>query len=322
VIIKLQDSQARAVLGAMRSVGRADEEALTEVDRGTIEAAAEILFGRDDIRVDSLPETAADRLAEELDPGEETQLAVRLLAVMSLVNGEFDADKTKRVQQYADALGVEEDYLDILHEATSGEIAEATACLVRKNAESFPGLDHSGVNRDPAIPFLPYTDGREQPDLEARYEALGQLPEGTFGRAFHTHFKENGFFFPGHPDALAEGFTMPHDSSHVISGYSTSEQGELLVSTFIAAMHPDRPMAAEILPVLFSWHLGVKLDPLVASDEGGYEPRKFWTAWDRGDSMKVDLLSEEWDFWAAAEEPLDELREAYGLPPAEEGLLA
>jgi hypothetical protein len=38
--------------------------------------------------------------------------------------------------------------------------------------------------------------------------------------------------------------------------------------------------------------------------------------------MKVDLLSEEWDFWAAAEEPLDELREAYGLPPADEGLLA
>jgi hypothetical protein len=247
---------------------------------------------------------------------------VRLLAVMSLVNGEFDEDKTARVQQYADALGVEADYLDILHEATSGEIAEATACLVRKNAESFPGLDHSGVNRDPAIPFLPYTDGREQPELEARYEALGELPDGTFGRAFHQHFKDNGFFFPGHPDALAEGFTMPHDSSHVISGYSTSEQGELLVSTFIAAMHPDRPMAAEILPVLFSWHLGVKLDPLVASDRGGYEPKKFWTAWDRGESMKVDLLAEDWDFWAATEVPLDDLRHDYGLPPAEEALLA
>jgi hypothetical protein len=108
----------------------------------------------------------------------------------------------------------------------------------------------------------------------------------------------------------------------VISGYSTSEQGELLVSTFIAAMHPDRPMAAEILPVMLSWHLGIKLDPLAASDRGGYEPRKFWTAWDRGQSMKVDLLSEDWEFWAATEVPLEELRSEYGLPPAEDELLA
>jgi hypothetical protein len=322
MIIRLDDSQVRAVLGAMRSVGRADEESLTRTDRETIEASAQILFGRDDIDVDSLGETPPEHLRDQLEPGEQTRLAVRMLAVMSLVNGEFDADKTARVQEYADGLGVEADYLEILHEATSGEIAEATACLVRKNAESFPNLDHSGVNRDPAIPFLPYTEGREQPELEARYEALGELPEGTFGRAFHQHFSDNGFFFPGHPEALAEGFTMPHDSSHVISGYSTSEQGELLVSTFIAAMHPDRPMAAEILPVMLSWHLGVKLDPLAASDTGGYEAKKFWTAWDRGDSIEVDLLAEDWDFWAATEVPLDELREQYGLPAVEEDLLA
>ena len=49
----------------------------------------------------------------------------------------------------------------------------------------------------------------------ARYATLGELPDGTFGRAFFEHFRRNGFAFPGDPAGLSEGFTTPHDSSHV-----------------------------------------------------------------------------------------------------------
>jgi len=77
----------------------------------------------------------------------------------------------------------------------------------------------------------------------------------------------------GGPNGLAEGFTVPHDTSHVLSSYTTSAQGELLVSTFIGAMHPDHPMSAEVLPVLFSWHLGVALNKIAGSWRGAYEPQ-------------------------------------------------
>src|SRR6185437_10724264 len=125
-----------------------------------------------------------------------------------------------------------------------------------------PRLDLAGLDEDALAPFMPYRDGRDDPQLEARYGELAALPEGTFGRAFSDHFVRNGFAFPGNPAGLAEGFTTPHDSSHVLSGYSTSEGGEICVSTFICAMHPDHPMAAEVLPVIFSWHLGVKLNDI------------------------------------------------------------
>jgi len=156
----------------------------------------------------------------------------------------------------------------------------------------------------------------------ARYATLGELPDGTFGRAFFEHFRRNGFAFPGDPAGLSEGFTTPHDSSHVIAGYSTSQAGEICVSTFIGAMHPDHPMTAEVIPVLFSWHLGIKITDVAGSFRGAYEPRRFWAAWDRGAATAADLLDPSWDFWGATGVPLDELRRAYSVLPLDPALAA
>lgn len=108
----------------------------------------------------------------------------------------------------------------------------------------------------------------------------------------------------------------------MLSGYSTSQQGELCVSTFIGAMHPDHPMAAEVLPVLFSWHLGIRLNDIAGAATGFFEPRRFWTAWDRGAAMSTDIVAADWDFWAATEADIDELRAQYDLPPVAAELLA
>ena len=324
MIIRVSDAQARAILGSMRDIALAHGESrISDGDGRTIEAAARIVLGlRDGVPID-LARCPPDALVRAMsdDPADATQ-AVRMLAVMSLVDGRIDPDKVALVQQYADALGVHEAYLRVLCEAAAGEIAAASACMIRKNAESFPRLDLDGLDTDPIAPFLPYRDGRADPGLVARYEALGDLGSDTFGRAFWEHFKRNRFAFPGDPNGLAEGFTIPHDSSHVLSGYSTSPQGELLVSTFIGAMHPDHPMSAEVLPVLFSWHLGIALNEIAGSQHGAFEPRKFWTAWDRGAATTVDLLEPQWDFWTEAQQPLDELRRAHNVPTADPALLA
>ena len=134
-------------------------------------------------------------------------------------------------------------------------------------------VDAERLRLGPTGPFLPYGDAPD-PELEVRYEALGELPAESFGRAFYDHFKRNSFAFPGNPAGLAEGFTTPHDSSHVLSGYSTSQAGEICVSTFIGAMHPDHPMAAEVLPVLYSWHLGIKLNDIALTFRGVTYPVK------------------------------------------------
>ncbi|MDO8213246.1 hypothetical protein [Conexibacter sp. CPCC 206217] len=322
MILRVDRPQSDAILGAMRAIALAHgDEGVSEADRQTIAAAAQIVFGRDPGDGDSAAPRTPQQLAATMLNLDDAQQAVRLLAVMSLVDGRVDAEKTTLVQEFADVLGSDEQYLKILAAAARGEIAAAAACIVRKNAASFPHLESRGIDEDAIAPFLPYRDAAD-PELEARYRALGELPPTTFGWAFHDHFARNGFAFPGNPGGLAEGFTTPHDSSHVLSGYSTSQQGELCVSTFIGAMHPDHPMAAEVLPVLFSWHLGIHLNDIAGASTGAFEPRRFWTAWDRGAAMTTDIVAAEWDFWAATEIDLGELRAACSLPPVADELLA
>ena len=229
-ILDAPPDAAHAVLGAMRAVAlEHGGPRLTEMDRETIGSAALIVLGLGEIDVDSIAPVDPAGLASATADADEAARAIRMLSVMSLADGEIDAEKTALVRAYADALTVEDDYLDILTEAAADEIAQAAAYIVRKNAESFPHIDASRLSVSAIAPFFPYKDAAD-PELEARYKALAELPEGTFGHAFFAHFEENGFFFfPGNPDGLAEGFTTPHDSSHVLSGYSTSEGGEICV---------------------------------------------------------------------------------------------
>ncbi|HEX5983156.1 MAG TPA: hypothetical protein VFY69_03020 [Solirubrobacterales bacterium] len=322
MLIEVPREQALGILGAMRAVAlEHGEGAVTKMDRETITGAATIVFGLAGVRPDEIAPVDPAGLAALLDDEGEAEQAVRMLSVMSLVDGVVDPGKTALVRAYASALGVRDGYLEILTQVAEDEVAQAAACIMRKNVESFPHLDADRLEISAVAPFLPYKDAPD-PELEARYEALGSLPPESFGHAFYDHFKRNSFEFPGNPNGLAEGFTTPHDSSHVLSGYSTSEAGEVCVSTFIGAMHPDHPMAAEVLPVIYSWHVGVELSELANSAHGALEPRHFWTAWDRGAATTVDVVDAEWDFWAATEVPLEELRADYGVPPVDPTLLA
>lgn len=322
MLIAVAEPQALAILGAMRAVALGHGGgAATEMDRKTIAAAAAIVFGLQGVDPEGIAPVDPAGLSALVESDAEAEQAVRMLAVMSLADGVVDAEKTALVLAYAQALGVREGYLEILTEVAEDEVAQATACMMRKNVGSFPHLDAGRLEISAVAPFLPYKDAPD-PELEARYKALGELPPDTFGRAFYDHFHRNSFAFPGNLDGLAEGFTTPHDSSHVLSGYSTSEAGEVCVSTFIGAMHPDHPMAAEVLPVIFSWHVGIKLNELAQSAEGAFEPRHFWTAWERGAATTVDVVAADWDFWAATPVSLEELRREYGVPPVDPGLLA
>ena len=48
--------------------------------------------------------------------------------------------------------------------------------------------------------------------------------------------------------------------------------------------------------------------------KGQLDPAKFWNAWERGSQVSVDLFSDDWNFWDAAQRPLTTLRREYGVP--------
>jgi hypothetical protein len=305
--IPASPDQSRAILRAMYGVAAAGT--ITAADRASIVAAAHYIFRLDgDAAVTAAPSAgelqllaASPSLANE---------AVSFAAVMAFVDGTLDKTKLDAVLALAQKLGVKEDFVDDIAKLAQGHLHEATAHMIRANMESI--LGRPWPNEDMMPWFMPY---RDQPDpaLAARFHALADLPATSFGHAFAAFYSANNYAYPGEPAALNFAFATPHDSSHVLAGYDTSPRGELLVSTFTAAMHRKRAMAGHVLPVILSWHLGIALNDVAGAAKGALDPQEFWHAWARGEAVTLDLFGPSWDFWAATREPIDALRTRIGL---------
>jgi hypothetical protein len=128
-----------------------------------------------------------------------------------------------------------------------------------------------------------------------------------------VHFRRHGFRFPGQEGAFNGAFAVPHDGLHVLTGYDTSMQGELLVSTFTGEMHRVDALGAHLLPVIFEWHVGLEVNGIGAR-HGALDPWKFLVAWRRGRAATVDVLDADWRFFEAAGRPLEKVRHHYGIP--------
>lgn len=305
-------AHTRAILGAMRAVAETGGPA-SEDDRRALAGADQYMFGRPGPFVfDDLATVSPDALASALAGSALARDAVKFLTVMAFVDGKLDTAKIAEVMRYAGALGVEERYLDEVAEAAQGRLREALADMTRCNMESI--TNHPWFGGDATAWLLPYKGAGADPALAARFENLARLADDSFGRRFWRHFKENRYAFPGDPEALNAGFCVPHDSAHVLTGYKTTPRGEILVSTFTAAMHPKYPMAGHVLPVIFSWHLRTQINPVAGEAGGALDPDEFWHAWAGGSAAKVDTFAPEWDFWDHVETPLAALRERWSIP--------
>lgn len=326
---------ATAVLEALADVASAGgAESLSLADRAGLRAAWTTVLDQrgevPDVGAGATPAAVAKRLT---DP-DVRLLAVRLAAVMAFVDGRVDDAKLTHVLRLARALDVHADFVTAAHELLSGEVAWVAADQIRHNIATIPGVPYDPEH--PYAAFLPYTDGRDDPALTARYEALEGFPAGSLGRAFFDHYDRNGFAFPGRPEAVVEAWGTYHDTLHVLSGYSTSAQGEILVAAFtVGQLRGDTdPMESHILPTILIYHLGIDINKglnagdreRIAADPDwahtyagtihlGLDPAKLFVAWDRGSRMAVDVYDPAWDFFEHAPRPVDELRAEYAIPP-------
>jgi len=305
--VQATPDQARAILKTMFAIAAVGP--LTEADRASIVAAARYIF-RLDIDASTMTAPAAtDLQLLAADPALANE-AVRFATVMAFVDGTLDNKKLTAVLALAAKLGVKQDFVDDVAELAQGHLHDATAHMIRANLESVIG--HPVAAGDETW-FLPYKN-KADPALAARFHALANLPANSLGNAFATFYKANKYAFPGEPTGLNFTFAAPHDSSHVLAGYDTSPRGELLVSTFTAAMHRKEAMAGHVLPVILSFHLGITLVSDVAgSARGALDPKEFWHAWARGEAVTIDLFGPSFDFWAATAEPIEALRSRLGL---------
>ncbi len=320
MLIELDAQQAPVVLGAMKVVASAGgREALSAADRSALTAFHRFMLRQDGaLDIDALPESTARDVADAVPALADRDHVVQFLIVMALVDGAIDHAKIAEVDAFAQALGVREDAVLQLAEVGRGNLAWVRADVARQNLRSITGHEVHATIDEWIQPYRKAPD----PALADRYRALATLPEGTLGRTFAEFYRDNGFSFAGEPTGLNERFASPHDSTHILSGYDTTPQGELLVSTFTAGMHPQEPMSGHILPVILSWHLGIRLADLPGEIKGQLDPVKFWNAWERGSQVAVDVFSSDWSLWREAPVPIDELRARYRIPPLDPSLAA
>ena len=274
------------------------------------------------------------------DPATRLDL-VRVLAVIALLDGAVEQRKLELVLDVASSLHVHGEFVDAVHQLALNHVRWVAYDQIRANVATIPGVPW--VPDDPYAPFMPYRGGALDATLAQRYEHLGELPAGTFGRAFYDHYATNRYEFPGAEFALVEAWATPHDSLHVLSGYSTSAQGELLVAAFTGGMlaPPIDFMESHILPTILIYHLGIDINKgLNAGDRErmiadpswrdnyngnvhlGLDAAKLWTAWQRGSAMTTNLYDGHWDFWSHVETSLDDLRDRYGVAPLDPALAA
>lgn len=307
-LVVFSETEIIVVLRSLREVAAANGS-FTEAEADFVEAVGR-LHG---VIVDAhalAPITLEEVRAAIQDPHRRKR-AVQLAIVASLIEGQPDARAERAVILFAEALGVPEAGLKVVHDM-AGEHALLARFDMMRRMRRFISSRAGGMigMLRLALPMLGFP--LEDQAVAARFRALGNLPTGTFGRALHDFYEEHGFAVPGDTGGVPERF-MFHDVGHVLSGYGVDPQGEIQQAAFQAGYIRDDGFLFLLFGIM-QFHLGHRLTPIAEAETGYFDPERVLRAAARGAACKVDL-SNGFDFWAHAAEPLESLRSRLGVPP-------
>ncbi|HEU0156182.1 MAG TPA: hypothetical protein VFQ82_08935, partial [Stellaceae bacterium] len=303
--------EARAGLRAMRMLGEARDGGLGTATRNLLAAAQKHIL-RTHYDIDSLSPITPEALAAAFaDPALARQF-VQGMAVVSLAEGPPSEAQSRLMTRFAAALGVEEPAVRVLRELAEHHMVLFRLDFLRRShladAAKNAVREHGFIATAKAI--AAFRGLREDRALAARYQALGDLPADTLGRAFWRHYREHGFAFPGERLGFPEAGVY-HDFTHVLAGYGTDPAEEMQVGAFTAGYKKHNPIFV-ILFVVLTFSAGINMTPLdqplslgIFATEGLGD--KFFAAVERGSKVRLDL-SDRWDHWAWVAKPLAEAR--------------
>lgn len=298
------------LLRAMRAVALADGPA-TPKEQSLLDVA------RDALRVDAegtLDLDAPELL--ELSPHERERV-VQAMLLMAIMDGEGSGAEATLVEKVADRLGVHDARVANLRQLAEGRVRWMRFDLTRKGyakdellrtarAEGVRGLYRT---------FGPIVGLAGDPLLAQKYIALGELPEGTVGRAYFDLITQNDLSFPGEHDGLGER-GMWHDMIHVIGGYPVDPIGEAEVVAFMAGFRKDDPFFW-LFTVALQFQVGLVISPFAPGVPDQIDPRRFVLHNRRGSLVKTDL-SVDWRFEDDYARPLEDVRREHHVVPLEQ----
>jgi hypothetical protein len=258
----LERPEPEEVLLVARGIATAvaPEGGLTMVQAALLEAIASALTGVD-VDYRQLAPLGPEELAAALTARSEAyrQRIVHHMVLGELVLRPIPTAVAHRVARYAQALGVQDDFVRIARRYAQGAYGLAWLDMRRNGF-----VDHVREAGEPtptgpagaAAARSPFEEARVDPALEERWRTFAELPTGSLGRAVFELYDSRGFTLPGAPGGAPE-YLAQHDFVHVLADYGTNLKGELEVFGFIGRADPD--------PKGFAW-----LATLIGLFETGY----------------------------------------------------
>ena len=147
-----------------------------------------------------------------------------------------------------------------------------------------------------------------------QYQRYAELPQETLGRTMVRYYQDNEFPLPGTPGSPFSNALTSHDFHHVMAGYDTTPLGEILVAAFDHAISQGDG-SGTIIGVVGQMQIGLVFDPSVRSWRNQFDPDLVFRAFERGSQAQVDYLVPGFDMEPLMEQPLDEIRVRFGIPP-------
>jgi hypothetical protein len=221
----------------------------TEFQRLLIEATFAAMTGHH-VDVATLPTVDAHTNAENLRRRAESfrMRMVHMMVLAALVLRPVPPEVAQSVAEYSRELGIDDRLLATVQQFAASDHALAAVDFERNGytAEWSPERSaalHTTVRAG-------WDASEDDPELAARWRALGGLPEGTLGRGVHDFYEARGFAVPGSPGS-APPLLAQHDWVHVLADYGTKVDAELEVFAFIARANDD-PRGFSLLAMVVS----------------------------------------------------------------------
>lgn len=313
-LFDVAEGHRELLLRAMHAVAIADGR-VTSKERALLEVVRDALRLPKELDPTTLRPVAGSDLAE-LDATERERV-VQAMILMAVMDGAGSASEALLVERTAAALGVTDTRVANLRQLAEGRLRWMRFDLTRRGYakdELFRTAKEEGllgVYRT----FGPLLGLARDTEVSRRYIALGELPEGTVGRAYFDLVTKNDLSFPGEPDGLAER-GMWHDMIHVIGGYPVDPVGEAEVVAFMAGFRREDPFFW-LFTVALQFQVGLVISPFAPGVPDVVDPRRFVLHHKRGSLVPTDL-STAWRFEEDFARPLDEVRRELGVVPVED----
>ena len=217
----------------------ADPGGLTEVQRMLLEALFPAMTEHE-IDVDAFRHVTPEEFARVLARRNLAFRArgVQLMLLCALVLRPLPPEVVDRIAEFARALSVDDGMIDVARRFADGALGLAAIDFERNGYTAAWHADDAASLHTSHELAGAWELAVADEELAQRWEALGDLPDGTLGRRVWQLYRARGFEFPGRPGS-APPLLAQHDWVHVLADYGTTVECELEVFAFIARANDD-----------------------------------------------------------------------------------